>query len=270
LIFHEPRKDPRPNSQNIIAPPTKLENIAATKCQSEIVSANQELVDRIDNFRSNLGTRASNAKILSIVHGCPCPMKCVNDIKNNDYSNDIDRLYIEKHEYVKKKIIDAIQFNFGRSTTIKSEHKINNGTLDIVILYDKIILNYHEKSICIEVKSGRSIDLFQIERYLYESYVLIVVRVPTRNVVPIHQTNIAGELVASINSTIKKIDLLNENNLLKVQGEWCKGCTANCEFRKKLNKYSYVAKLEFEEFFKNVSIVTDETIRVLKEEIDKI
>jgi hypothetical protein len=277
LILPEPKdprvqveKTPGPKSQNIVAHPAKIENIAATKCQSEIDIANQELVNGIENLKSNLGTRASNAKILSIVHGCPCPMKCVNDIKNNDYRNDIDRLYIERHEYVRKKIIDAIQLNFGRSTTIKSEHKINNGTLDIVILYDKIILNYHEKSLCIEIKSGRSIDLFQIERYLYESYVLIVVRVPTRDVVPIHQTNIAGELIAGINSTIKKIDLLNENNLLKVQGEWCKGCTANCEFSKKLNKNSHVARLEFEEFFKNVSIVTDETIRVLKEEMHNI
>jgi hypothetical protein len=157
------------NSQKITAHPAKIENLAATKHQSELDSANQELAYRMDNLRSNLGAKASNAKILSIVHGCPCPMKCVNDIKNNDYSNDIDRLYIEKHEYARKKIIDAIQLNFGRSTTVKSEHKINNGTLDIVILYDKIILNYHEKSICIEIKSGRSIDLFQIERYLYES-----------------------------------------------------------------------------------------------------
>jgi hypothetical protein len=154
-------KAPGSKSHNIIAHPAKIENLAATESQSEIDSANQELVCRMDNLRSNLGTRASNAKILSIVHGCPCPMKCVNDIKNNDYSNDIDRLYIEKHEYAKKKIIDAIQLSLGRSTIIKSEHKINTGTLDIVIHYDKIILNYHEKTICIEIKSGRSIDCFR-------------------------------------------------------------------------------------------------------------
>jgi len=272
LIIKDPRfqqeKTPGPKSQNIVAHPNKIENIAVTK--SEIDLANQELVNCIDSLRSNLGTRASNAKILSIVHGCPCPMKCVNDITHINYSNDIDRLYVERHEYVKKKIIDAIQLNFSRSTTIKSEHKINNGTLDIVILYDKIILNYHEKSICIEIKSGRSIDLFQIERYLYESYVLIVVRVPTRDVVPIHQANITEELIAGINSTIKKLDLLNENNLLKVQGEWCKGCTANCEFSKKVSKNNHIARLEFEEFFKNVSNVTDKTIQVLKEEMFKI
>lgn len=197
-------------------------------------------------------------------------MRCVNDIKNSDHNNGIDRLYIEKHGYAKKKIIDAIQVNFGRLTTVKSEHKINNGTVDIVISYDKILLKYHEKTICIEIKSGHSIDLFQIERYLYESYLLIVVRIPTRDVVPIHQTNVASELITGITSTIKKIDLLNDNNLLKVQGEWCKGCTANCEFRKQISNNIHVAKLEFEEFFKNVNAVTIDTVGIIKEEMCKI
>lgn len=258
------------NRSTITTHPAGIQDITKTKKQSELVSANEELIFRIDDLRSNLGTKASNAKILSIVHSCPCPMKCVNDIKSNDYNNGIDRLYIEKHEYARKKIIDAVLINFGRSTTVKSEHKINNGTLDIVILYDKILLNNHEKTICIEIKSGQSIDLFQIERYTYESYLLIVVRVPTRDVVPIHQANIANELVAGINSTIEKIDLLNDNNMLKVQGEWCKGCTASCEFRKPISNNNHVAKLEFEEFFKNVISVTDETIRVIQEEMDKI
>jgi hypothetical protein len=233
-------------------------------------AANQKLIDSIHALKSNLGTTASNAKILSIVHECPCPTKCVNDIKNNHYKNGIDRLYIEKHGYVRKKIIDAIQVNFGKLMTVKSEHKINNGTLDIVISYDRILLNYHEKTICIEIKSGQSIDLFQIERYLYESYLLIVVRVPTRDVVPIHQAHIASELMTGIRSAIEKIDLLNNNDLVKVQGEWCRGCTADCEFKKQSSNNNHVARLEFEEFFKNVNAVTHQTIDVIKEEMSKI
>lgn len=153
--------------------------------------------------------------------------------------------------------------------TVKSEHKINNETLDIAITYDKILLNYHEKTICIEIKSGQSIDLFQIERYLYESYLLIVVRVPTRDVVLIHQQNIATELIAGITSAKEKIDMLIDNNLTKVQGEWCRGCTAECEFKKAEYNNNHVAKLEFEEFLKNTNVVTQETIRILEEEIAK-
>jgi hypothetical protein len=112
--------------------------------------ANQKLIDSINSLKFSLGTSATNTKILSIVHSTPCPTNCINDIKNNGYNNGVDRIYSEKHGYVRKKIIDAIQVNFGKLMTVKSEHKINNGTLDIVISYDKILLDYHERTICIE------------------------------------------------------------------------------------------------------------------------
>ncbi len=69
---------------------------------------------------------------------------------------------------------------------------------------------------------------------------------------------------------IDKLDLLNDNSLLKVQGEWCKGCPADSEFKKQISNKGHVARLEFEEFFKNVNAVTTETIRVIKEEMRKI
>jgi hypothetical protein len=235
----------------------------------ELESAKEELKYHIDNLKSAFGTKASSAKILSIVHDCPCPMKCVSEIKNAIYNSKIDRIYIEQHEYVKKKIIQALLINF-RLTNVKSEYKINNGTIDIAIVYDKILVNYHQKTICIEVKSGQSIDLFQIERYLYESDLLVVVRVPTRDVVSIHQQNVATELIAGIMSAIEKIQLLGEVNLVKVQGDWCRGCKVDCEFQKEASNYNHTAKLEFEKFIKNVNAVTEETIRIVKGEMGTI
>ena len=76
-----------------------------------------------------------------------------------------------------------------------------NVIVDIVIQSEKIVVNYHEKTIFIEIKSGQSIDLFQIERYLYESDVLVIVRVPTREVVVLHQSKLGDDLVKNINST---------------------------------------------------------------------
>jgi hypothetical protein len=64
--------------------------------------------------------------------------------------------------------------------------------------------------------------------------------------------------------------LLSDNDLLKVQGEWCRGCKADCEYKKPLSNNNHKAKLEFEEFFKNVNAVTHETIRAMKEEMDMI
>lgn len=87
--------------QNTIAHPTKMQETNAAK-QIEIAAANEELNYHIDCLKSTLMTKASNAKILSIVHDCPCPTKCVNEIKYTNYNKNIDGLYIVKHQYVKK------------------------------------------------------------------------------------------------------------------------------------------------------------------------
>jgi hypothetical protein len=78
-----------------------------------------------------------------------------------------------------------------------------------------------------------------------------------------------SDLVKNINLTIKKIHLLSSQDLSKVQGDWCKGCTANCEFRKE-SKSNSKAKLEFDEFYSNVTAVVDETIKVLRDEMKNI
>jgi hypothetical protein len=101
-----------------MAHPAKIENIAVTK--SEIDLANQELVNCIDNLRSNLGTRASNAKILSIVHGCSCPMKCVETVRFRrgcDIANHKNQIIIlRKSQYSVKS-----QSNCGKYEVISTE-----------------------------------------------------------------------------------------------------------------------------------------------------
>ena len=151
--------------------------------------------------------KTSNAKMISILHQCPCRLKCLHDITKSEYTyNDIDRLYLEKHDIVKKRLIDAIVCRFPGKLKISSEHKINNGTADISISSDSIIRLNNGKKVGIEVKSGKSIDLFQIERYLYELDVLLVVRVPTRDVVKISQKDIAEELSKNILSLTERFN----------------------------------------------------------------
>jgi hypothetical protein len=234
----------------------------------EIDDAKEELQYHIDNLRSTRNINATNAKILSILHNHPCPLKCANDLQNMQYNNNIDPLYSAKHDYAKKKIIDALIYNLGPHASIKSEHKVSNGKFDIAIFYDKIILKYHKKIICVEIKSGKSIDLFQIERYLYECDLLVIVRVPTQDVTIIHHTNIVNELKAGILSAIQKISQLNASDPLKVQGEWCRGCTATCEFKKQNNNNNTKASMaDLEDFFKDVNAVVDSTISLLKNEL---
>ena len=223
------------------------------------------LLSELDAFRNKLSLKASNAKMISILHQFPCLLKCVHDIRVSEYS-DIDPLYLQKHDYVRKRLIDAIVRRFSNELAVSSEEKIDNGTIDICIYSDKIIcINKEKKRVGIEVKSGRTIDLFQIERYLCQLDILIVVRVPTQEVTKISQNDIAKELIHNNFSTIQKIRQIKDQGLIKVKGEWCRGCTALCQHK----EAGYTTKTngslrDYPEFIKNVNTVTEKVVQQLE------
>jgi hypothetical protein len=223
------------------------------------------LLSELDAFRSKLSLKASNANMISILHQFPCLLKCVHDIRVSEYNN-IDPLYLQKHDYVKKRLIDAIVRKFSNKLAITSEEKIDNGTIDICIYSDKIIcINKEKKRVGIDVKSGRTIDLFQIERYLCQLDILIVVRVPTQEVTKISQKDITQELINNNFSTIQKIRQIKEQGLIKVKGEWCRGCTAQCQHKRAGHITKTNGSLrDYSEFIKNVNTVTEKVIRQLE------
>jgi len=98
-----------------------------------------------------------------------------------------------------------------------------------------------------------SIDLFQVERYLIDSDLLIIIRVPTEELIPIHSSQIKSELIKSISTLTRKTQRLIDNDTMRVQGEWCRGCTAACEHRKsKWNNIHAASIGGFEQLMKNV------------------
>jgi hypothetical protein len=238
---------------------------ATVESSSTLKESESILLSELNAIRSKLGLKASNAKMISILHQFPCLLKCVHDIRMSEYS-DIDPLYLQKHDYVKKRLIDAIVQKFSSKLAISSEEKIDNGTIDICISSDKIIcIDKEKKRVGIEVKSGRTIDLFQIERYLCQLDILIVVRVPTQEVTKISQKDITQELINNNFSTIQKIRQIKEQGLIKVKGEWCRGCTAQCQHKRAGHITKTNGSLrDYSEFIKNVNTVTEKVIRQLE------
>jgi hypothetical protein len=238
---------------------------ATVEGSSMLKESESTLLSELDAFRDKLSLKASNAKMISILHQFPCLLKCVHDIRVSEYS-DIDPLYLQKHDYVKKRLIDAIVRRFSNELAVSSEEKIDNDTIDICIYSDKIIcINKEKKRVGIEVKSGRRIDLFQIERYLCQLDILIVVRVPTQEVTKISQKDITQELINSNFSTIQKIQQIKEQGLIKVKGEWCTGCTALCQHKRAghITK-SNPSLQDYPQFLKNVNTVTEKVIQLLE------
>jgi len=233
---------------------------------SRLRESQSKLLSELQAMRTIRNVKSSNAKMISILHKCPCRLKCLHDITKSEYTDkNIDPLYLEKHDIVKKRLIDAIVCRFSHKLKISSEEKINNGTTDIAISCDPIIRINNGKKVGVEVKSGKSIDYFQIERYLYELDILLVVRVPTRDVVKISQKDIAEDLNKNILLLTEKIQQINTDDLIKVEGEWCRGCTALCENKKP----GYTGKpnatmADYSEFIKNVNIVVEKVMHELE------
>ena len=198
----------------------------------------EELQTIFGFIRKKLDINRTNPFIFTIIQDNPCLVKCVHELINkNDNTTKFDSIYSAKHEWIKKKIIDAILDKFENQIEVKSEYSLSNGKLDIIleILYDKLQIKYKTKTIAIEIKSGKTVDsktFCQIERYLADTEVLIMVRVPTQDVVPIHSNIIMNELIEDISLLKRKGNKILSNSIKKVPGDWCRECTADCEFKK--------------------------------------
>lgn len=176
------------------------ENVQEKKISEETFQEQSEkLLLHLGKLRLMFNPKISNGRMLAIIQENPCYLKCADEIRHPTIDNKIDPFYIERHRYVKTKLIDNIVDKLGHLVEVSSEHGITTGKLDISILpQNKILLVYNKRKIAIEIKTGRSIDLFQVERYMIDSDLLIMIRVPTEEVVPIRSSEIRAELTKSV------------------------------------------------------------------------
>ena len=242
--------------------------------ESTIGGARNELASALNFLRKELDTKMSNASIISILQNNPCRLKCGNEIKNRVYGKDnIDSFYSGRHDWIRRKLIDAIVDEFSDLTKIQSEYHTGLGRLDIAVLPDKIELRYGRKIIALEIKSGHTVDskLFnQVQRYLTEVDLLIIIRVPTNDVVPIEADSIKDVLISDVKLLTRKANKIRTGDLTKVLGEWCRGCNANCEHKKLKTASSHHASFEgYETYTRSVNTVVEKTIAVLRKELAK-
>ena len=237
----------------------------------------EELPTTFGYIRKKFDTKLPNSSIFALIQDNPCLVKCLHEIKNrNAPKTDFDSIYSAKHEWIKKKIIDAILDKFENQIEVKSEYSLSNGKFDLIlqILYDKLQIQYKTKTIAIEIKSGKTVNskiFCQIERYLVDADVLLMVRVPTQDVVPIHSDRITNELIEDLSLLRRKADKILSNSVKKVPGDWCRECHADCEFKKspKWDSSSPKGSFEgFEEDLKNVNMVIAKLIILIEQTLE--
>lgn len=237
---------------------------------SKLKEISKKLMARLDIVKTGLKSKAGRSKILSILQDNPCRLRCKHLIQNGTDDKKIDEFYNAKHEWIKKKIIDAIVDEFSDLVTVKSEDFVSYGKLDIGIQFDnmRIIFEYGRKNIAIEIKTGHSVksDHFsQIERYLVDVDVLIRIRVPTEDVVVIYNTFIKDVLIKDLTRLTRKADEIISDKRIIVPGDWCKGCNAICPYMKPRADNSHNASFKgHEDVVKHVDVVIEKTLAELK------
>ena len=232
----------------------------------------EELQTTFGSIRKKFDPKLPNSSIFAIIQDNPCLVKGMHELRNKSNIN-FDSFYTAKHDWIKKKIIDAILDKFDNQIEVRSEFSLSNGKLDIIILkmlYDKIQIQYKTKTIAIEIKSGQTVNskiFCQIERYLIDADVLLMVRVPTQDVVAIHSDRIENELREDISLWRRKVDKILSNSVKKVPGDWCRDCNADCEFKKppKWNSSPKGSFEGFEEDLKNVNMDIAKLLILLEE-----
>ena len=224
-------------------------------------SQTERILQGTGALKKYLKSCASPASILAILKENPCLLKCVYDIQEYHYEKDIDSLYLGRHDWVRKRIIEAIVDRFEDLILVRSEHGKISGKLDVAMFPDKVRLKYGNRHIAIEIKTGKWVDssLFnQIERYLLELDVLIVVRVPTNDVVAIDGARLGDVLENNLNILMRKSSCIMSGKRIKIPGDWCKGCRASCEFKKpaRWGDKSRMASLDgFEDFARQIDTI---------------
>jgi len=147
---------------------------------------------------------------------------------NHTANEGFDRYYHEKHEFYKRKLVDRLKNRLeeaGYSVLIATEENVETGRYDVAIVSGRQIkiLNGNEE-IVVEIKGSLGIGLEQIERYLLNSAVIILVRVVTGHVARLKTGDYVDFLTESLRDLIRKAERILRNRPVIIRGPSCRGC----------------------------------------------
>jgi|GEM_PF-6986495 len=177
-----------------------------------------------------------------------CEYRARHEIATPRYYSQqkFDKYFTIKHDFIKNKFVQNLSFALrlnGISACIATEEKSIPGVYDVLIRNEQGIITIRNekngKRICVELKGGASFGIDQLERYLYENDIVVLVRVLMNQVLRIRRTDIESYLNRSLLHLCNRTTLISgagENGnlaaLQKIPGPYCKGCPVgvDCQF----------------------------------------
>lgn len=156
------------------------------------------------------------ATTLAVVASSP-NLCCIAEAFRDKTRKNIDPYYLTRHSIAVNLIVEAL---FDRLTALQynvsvgTEVPVKFGRLDVLLEQTShgVQLCYSEHKIGIEVKTGLSLDLAQIFRYILDVDVLILVRTRPRQVMAIRQEELLEPLSVLLSAWISRARRLQEND----------------------------------------------------------
>ena len=239
------------------------------------------VLTKVDELSKLFGTPQTTI-IKSLIDN-PCEYSARHQIESPSYSSNqkFDPYFSTKHDFEKNRFVQRLSATLrqhGVQAFVTTEQRHIVGVFDVLISNSKFFLtisNKAGKKIVVEWKSGGSFSLSQLERYLWECDVLVLVRVQMRQVVKLARNDIEGYLTRSLVAlTERALAITSANNMQKIPGPYCKGCPVEaCEFYKqaapgKIVTYSSQSmEQDLLSIFNNLDHCIDAAVKVIIKEL---
>jgi len=173
---------------------------------------------------------ASKPKIMKIIEETVCEKYAWALITGKRPTRQaFDPYYTQKHELAKRKLIQRLCSELqkvGKLATVRNEATSDFGRFDVLIVESNPlrILSNHGLEIVVEIKTGLSLNLAQIERYLSSGRTIILLRIPTEQTVTLRPSNCQQFLAESSQDRLDVINRLLNHCALQIPGEECSRC----------------------------------------------
>jgi len=157
------------------------------------------------------------AQIIEIIAKTACTC-CIDKLLHKKSSNIVDNFYTECHLLACNILVEELQARLsekGYSVLITDEKKLEYGRVDILIVPNRhgIDLYSDKKEVGIEVKTGKSLSLSQLFRYMLDNTdrILILWRIRNRQILLFEGTKLKPLLTQFMKMIISRAERLLSN-----------------------------------------------------------
>jgi len=204
---------------------------------------------------------------IAVLLDYPCHKRCIWELSSKRVNLAVDPFYLQRHEFVKNRFIELLCIelsNRGLNPKIISEDSEELGTVDVVIknIGSGFAILNNSINIRVEIKTGASLDLNQIIRYLVNCDSLVLLRVPSEDAIILRRREFLPVIERTLTLLQEKLKCMLEHldNPSVIPGRYCATCGAECDYASKVSRNYKNNYANLERDLKSALIKTDKAI----------